>query len=1277
MPTAPSCKSQVFARCNFVSSLLAFAATTAHCPGCASNAYCYSVNGPSVEFDRDTRKYQRKLHNSGRNAVFQLDGKAVKSSHRRKSSTWLHDSGASMHCCSDLSLFHTIRRVSNAGSLVTANNERIPITHVGTIVLTLQATNGNLHQILLPNVVYSPTFSKNILSVSRLWHENRLSTKFGRRSYLRSANGDRYQLQSTSSSVFNLPAFSLSRDYANSSELWHRRFMHSSSSTLTRLSKRIKQLRFYNFPSRSCDACQCGGGKRQPFRTRKPRRPAPNSSDSKAKKSYSHFGERISTDLCGPFEKSFDKGYIYAIVFHDAATRHIAVYYLQSKTKEEVLQAFKQYLHDHRDYLVHGVKEFHSDCGSEYINSDMDEFCEEICVRRSFTVPYCPPQNPYAERAWGTLLRKIRICLFASGLHDGFWNLSMQHATFIHNITLRHGCDRTPMEQATNETVDYNSLKPFGCKCYYLLPESERTSKLSPRALPAVYLGTDPERKGSFVFVPHLKRITTAYHLVFSEMEYLSKDDMDGTPRFKIPTNKRVTIRLPHERSKDRPGPVYRERRDHGDGADIPDENFDEAHQAPTPTPVDDPRFGRTPRGRDPGDWAEDKCEQTDCTFPRGHAGRHSFEPDVEDHAGRISDRTRNRLSVPANRASWVACARCGNKDCESTEHPSCPATGCEYAPDHEGKHSNEPVCKPGIPSREDGESGTYIHVVFGDVTFDVLSTDVELGKIPTPESFEHAISGKHSKEWWASMRREIEDLLKHETWELVSRGKLPAGRKPTKSRWVYTIKYLRDGTVEKFKSRFVVCGYSQVQGKDFTRAFSATLRSSSFRCLLAIASGKKLKLEHFDVTNAFTQADLDDVLIFVEPPKGFDTERDQFGTKVLKLKKALYGTKQASRLWQTTLADFLENDLGFTRSRNDPCLFLLERDGGIIILGIYVDDIIVAYRGNLFDWFKSKFLERFRAKHIGPLYWFLGIAVDQSPSYVVSISQERYIKNMVEKYAPEYASQSLDKFEHPRGDVYSSLRLAETDEERSLASQLPYMNLVGALLYIAVMTRPDISFHCSILSKFMSDPTVDDYKCAQRLLLYVAQSSSLKITYDGQSRLPEARGKDGKDALHPNAKLITNNGGFVAYSDSSWGNKVPYPMFGFCIFLFGGVVAFASKQLKVVAFSSCEAEYAAAAFCCREIEFIRAICADMGFMLKGQLVLILDNTAAIDVAENMGVTARTKHFDMCVHYFRDLVQRGKIKPIHVLTIWQKADGFTKGLDKTKFLEWNAALYNL
>ena len=128
--------------------------------------------------------------------------------------------------------------------------------------------------------------------------------------------------------------------------------------------------------------------------------------------------------------------------------------------------------------------------------------------------------------------------------------------------------------------------------------------------------------------------------------------------------------------------------------------------------------------------------------------------------------------------------------------------------------------------------------------------------------------------------------------------------------------------------------------------------------------------------------------------------------------------------------------------------------------------------------------------------------------------------------------------------------------------------------------------------------------------------------------------------------------------------------MFGYGIYLYGGLISFASKQLKTVAFSSCEAEYAAASFACKEIEFIRQICRDMGVQFTGSLVLSVDNTAAIDVANDIGVSGRTKHFDRAIHYVRDLTQLKRILPVFVNTFQQRADGYTKILDKSTFVKW-------
>ena len=108
-------------------------------------------------------------------------------------------------------------------------------------------------------------------------------------------------------------------------------------------------------------------------------------------------------------------------------------------------------------------------------------------------------------------------------------------------------------------------------------------------------------------------------------------------------------------------------------------------------------------------------------------------------------------------------------------------------------------------------------------------------------------------------------------------------------------------------------------------------------------------------------------------------------------------------------------------------------------------------------------------------------------------------------------------------------------------------------------------------------------------------------------------------------------------------------------LYLFGGVVSFASKFLKVVAMSSAEAEYAAASQTCREMTYIRNVCGDLGLVLRGRLCLAVDNTAAIAICENPGVTARNKHFSDAVHYVRHEYDHGRIRLVFVTTDKQRA----------------------
>ena len=117
----------------------------------------------------------------------------------------------------------------------------------------------------------------------------------------------------------------------------------------------------------------------------------------------------------------------------------------------------------------------------------------------------------------------------------------------------------------------------------------------------------------------------------------------------------------------------------------------------------------------------------------------------------------------------------------------------------------------------------------------------------------------------------------------------LPKGRKAIDNKWVFKIKRKPDGTVDRYKARLVVRGFSQIEGVDFFETFSPVARFDTIRALLSLAVNENLVLKQFDIKTAFLNRNLEEE-IFMKQPAGFE---DGSG-RVCKLLKSLYGLKQA-----------------------------------------------------------------------------------------------------------------------------------------------------------------------------------------------------------------------------------------------------------------------------------------------------------------------------------------------------------------------------------------------
>ena len=192
----------------------------------------------------------------------------------------------------------------------------------------------------------------------------------------------------------------------------------------------------------------------------------------------------------------------------------------------------------------------------------------------------------------------------------------------------------------------------------------------------------------------------------------------------------------------------------------------------------------------------------------------------------------------------------------------------------------------------------------------------------------------------------------------------------------MFTIKHKADGSVERYKARFVAKGFTQTYGIDYLETFSPVAKLNTIRVLISLAANLDRPLHQFDVKNAFLRGDLEEE-VYMDIPLGFvpSTQR----SVVCKLKKTLYGLKQSPRAWFGRFS-FAMRKHGFKQSHSDHTLFLKHQQGKVTALMIYVDDMIITGNDEKeISRLQEHLATEFEMKNLGGLKYFLGIEVARS----------------------------------------------------------------------------------------------------------------------------------------------------------------------------------------------------------------------------------------------------------------------------------------------------------
>lgn len=516
------------------------------------------------------------------------------------------------------------------------------------------------------------------------------------------------------------------------------------------------------------------------------------------------------------------------------------------------------------------------------------------------------------------------------------------------------------------------------------------------------------------------------------------------------------------------------------------------------------------------------------------------------------------------------------------------------------------------------------------------------------PKNFQDAVNNEDNQKWQLAMDDEYGSLMQNNTWTLVEK---PENASVIDNKWVYKIKYKSNGEIERYKARLVVRGFTQEYGVNYKETFSPVVKFPSIRTILAIAASKNMYLKQFDIKTAFLNSELRET-IYMKQPIGYD---DGSG-KVCKLNKSLYGLKQASRAWNNKFTTFIKQ-FDFKASKADPCVFI--HSTGETYLTIYIDDGLIVSKDsklieNIIEYLRKHFeVKSFEADS------YLNMQIRRGADGSICLHQENYSNRILDRFKMSDCNQ-LSVPADPNAILYS------LDSDETVA--FPYREAVGSLMYLAVSTRPDISFAVGLVSRFNENPSTPHVNAVKRILRYIKGTKSYGIFFP------------------TNENLV-----LYAFSDADFAGCLDTrrSTTGYVFQLGQAIISWASQRQKSVSKSTAESEYKAASDTVGEMVWLHSLLEDLlpngfdrpilsideGNDISDELfpdrhnkpILSVDNQSAIKLVKNPEMHKRTKHIDVSYHFIREHFELGLFAIKHVPSEQQFADILTKPLPRNSF----------
>ena len=504
---------------------------------------------------------------------------------------------------------------------------------------------------------------------------------------------------------------------------------------------------------------------------------------------------------------------------------------------------------------------------------------------------------------------------------------------------------------------------------------------------------------------------------------------------------------------------------------------------------------------------------------------------------------------------------------------------------------------------------------------------------IATTQCYEEAVNGPQSRRWERAISEELQALATNHGWELVD---TPKGANIVSNKWVFKVKRLPNGQVDRYKARLVAREFSQQYGIDYEETFALVVRMESLRILLAVAAAEDLEIHQMDVVTAYLAGELKEEIYMATPADLPDSKG-----KVCRLRKGLYGLKQSARVWNQRIGERIKQS-GMFATNGDPSVWV--NQDRRLILALYVDDIVrFAHNMHAMHWIKDILTTNFNMKDLGPVSTILGVRVRRDRAQrMLWIDQAHYVGDILKEYQYEKCKPlqtPAEGYEYFRPVGAGDVPFADTTR---------YQRALGELNWLVRGTRADLAFVTHKLSQCCHQPCERHWTGVQQVFRYLKSSQDVTLTY-----------------RRDNSKLR-------GYSDADFasGSADRKSTMGYVFMLGGAAVTWASRKQQAISTSTTEAEYIGLCNAAKEAVWIRNFLQEIGMNKHiGEMQarrILGDNQGALRLVANPEFHAKSKHIDVQYHYVRELLEDGTIEVGYVPTSEMAADCLTKPLKKVQ-----------